>query len=530
MRRDARSRPRAARNGRSGQEWAAVSTPRAGAARPRKPLLFRPVSALDGAMRGDGVDKPDLAAAARVATGARSASGYDAPMVLPFTSPRAHCASALCERWASLDGEPSGTLLVDIAAHGGSETRRARVAPPASAVGSEAAHEERRRRRGASRLSIMLLATLDTKREEVEYTVEALAENGIHARVYDVSLPREGRWLDGQAKIEAMQRIAAEAMGRIGPLLGPSFKALMGVGGGTGGQIIADVMRQLPFGFPKVLVTTLPFDPRAMLADNSITIVPTLADISGLNATLRQSLDQAAAMVRGICTNPRPSLHVSERPSIGITALSATGPGVDALQHAIRQDGREATVFHSNGFGGAALVRWCDAGAFDGVIDYTIHDLTRMHVGGASTNLSRRFRAAAENGVPQVLVPGGVNFIGLGEIAYLGQRYLERPHYHHSRLFTHVKMTEEEMVRCATALGEELVAARSPVTVLVPMGGFSTEDRPGGAVEDETLRGVFLQALREAAGDRFPIEPRDEHINDAAFARAAYDALLPHLD
>ena len=403
-----------------------------------------------------------------------------------------------------------------------------RERPVEGRLGSAIGDAVRRVRRAPQRHSVMLLATLDTKRDEVDYTVEALRENGIHVRLCDVSL-RCGGWLDGAGKMEAMQRTAATVMGEIGPLLGPSFQAIMGVGGGTGGQLIADVMRQLPFGYPKVLVTTLPFDPRAMLADNSIVIVPTLADISGLNATLRQSLDQAAAMVAGICRNPRRRAHVSEAPSIGITALSATGAGVDALRDAIREDEREATVFHSNGFGGAALVRWCDAGAFDGVIDYTIHDLTRIHVGGAHAEMPRRFRAAAENGVPQVIVPGGANIIGLGEIAYLRQEYLQRPHYHHSRLFTHVKMTEDEMRRCATVLGEDLSRARSHVAVLVPMGGFSAEDRPGGAIEDPSLRAVFLDTLRDTVAGCIPIMARDEHINDPAFARAAYEALVPHL-
>ena len=414
---------------------------------------------------------------------------------------------------------------------GGQDTHgaRARSAEPSGGIGSAIGDAVRRVRRSPQRQSVMLLATLDTKAEEVDYTIEALAENGIHARLYDVSLRCGGEWLDGERKMEAMQRTCAAVMGEIGPLLGPSFQAIMGIGGGTGGQIIADVMRQLPFGYPKVLVTTLPFDPRAMLADNSIVIVPTLADISGLNATLRQSLDQAAAMVAGICRNPRRRHHVSESPSIAVTALSATGGGVDALRGMIREDGREATVFHSNGFGGAALVRWCDAGAFDGVIDYTIHDLTRINVGGAHADMPRRFTAAAENGVPQVIVPGGANLIGLGEIAYLRQAYLQRPHYHHSRLFTHVKMTEDEMRHCAEVLGAHISKARSHVSVLVPMGGFSAEDRPGGAVEDEALRGVFLDTLRDSVAGCVPIIVRDEHINDPAFARVAYDALTPHL-
>ena len=403
----------------------------------------------------------------------------------------------------------------------------------AETPGSREREGEERRRSTATRARVMLLATVETKRREIDYLVEALAHNGVHARVCDVSLNTGGEHLTGSRKVEAMQRRAAEIVSAIGPLLGPSFQAIVGLGGGTGGQIIVDVMRSLPFSYPKVLATTLPFDPRSMLADNSIVIVPTLADIVGLNATLRQSFDNAAAIVAGICRNPRRRAHVSEALSIGITALSTTAGGVDPLVRRVAADGREATVFHSNGYGGAAFARWCEAGAFEGAIDYTIHELTRMVVAGAHADMPKRFTAAAENGVPQVVVPGAVNIIGLGEITYVPKRYLERPHYFHSRLFTHVKVTETEMRMCANLLAMHLLEARSPTHLLVPMGGFSSEDRPGGAVHDETLRAVFLDAMEEALGPgeagRVPITVIEDHINSEACAAQAFDLLRPHL-
>ena len=385
-------------------------------------------------------------------------------------------------------------------------------------------------RRVRAPLRVMLLATTETKAEEIAYVVEALRENGVAARVHDVSLRAGGASLCGSRKVEAMRHRAAEIVSSIGPLIGPGYQAVVGLGGGTGGQIVIDVMRALPFSYPKVLATTLPFDPRAMLADNSIVIVPTLADIVGLNATLRQSFDTLAAIVAGICRNPRRRGHVSEWPSIGITGLSATAGGVDALVQAVRASGEEATVFHSNGYGGAAFARWCEAGAFSGVIDYTIHEATRMHVAGAHAPMPQRFRVAGQGGLPQVVVPGAINIIGLGEITYVPKRYLERPHYHHSRLFTHVKMLPDEMRRCADALAEGLRAAAGPVELLVPMGGFSHEDRPGGAVEDAELRDVFLRRARKALhGSRVRITVTDDHINAPACAELAFDLLRPHL-
>ena len=406
--------------------------------------------------------------------------------------------------------------------------------PPTShrvdSPGSREAEGEERRRRTATRARVMLLATVETKQQEIAYLVDALAENGVHARVCDVSLNTGGQWLTGSQKVEAMQRTAAEIVAGIGPLLGPGYQAIVGLGGGTGGQIIVDVMRSLPFSYPKVLATTLPFDPRSMLADNSIVIVPTLADIVGLNATLRQSFDNAAAIVAGICRNPRRRTHVSEMPSIGITALSTTAGGVDPLVRYVTTHGREATVFHSNGYGGAAFARWCEAGAFDGVIDYTIHELTRMIVAGAHADMPKRFTAAGENGVPQIILPGAINIIGLGEVTYVPKRYLERPHYFHSRLFTHIKMTETEMRMCASLLAMHMLESEVPTHLIVPMGGFSSEDAPGGAVYDESLRGVFLEAMEEALCDRVPITVIDDHINSDACAMTAYDTLQQYLN
>ena len=372
--------------------------------------------------------------------------------------------------------------------------------------------------------NVLLLATVETKREEIAYAVEALRENGVTARVCDVSI-KAAAPLQGRDKMHAMRKTAHDIIHGIGPLLGPHYRSIMGLGGGTGGQIIIDVMRALPFSYPKVLVTTLPFDPRSHVADTSITIVPALADICGLNATLRSVIDNAAAMVAGICRNPRKAVHVALEPSIGITALGSTDGGIRHLTTAVQESGREATVFHSNGYGGAAFVRWCASGAFDAAIDFTTHEMTRIRIAGAHTEMPQRFTAAAQAHIPHVVLPGGMNFIGLGEASLVQKRFLERAHYTHSALFTHVKVTPEEMTDCAETLADHLTMGSAPCHVLVPMGGFSSEDGPGGAIEDEDLRGVFLDTMRKRAGNRLAITAIDDHINSHACAQTAYDTL-----
>ncbi|WP_168193123.1 Tm-1-like ATP-binding domain-containing protein [Rhodophyticola sp. CCM32] len=359
---------------------------------------------------------------------------------------------------------------------------------------------------------VTLLSTLETKADEIAFLREALARLGVTCVLVDLSLDTKGQLLDGARKIATMEQVVTRAQSQTEAQLAAGAQAVIGLGGGTGSEIILRVMRALPITFPKLLVTTLPFDPRIAVADNSVILLPTLADICGLNTTLRQVLDTAAAMIAGVCSAPPSSMELNTDPSIGITALGATDGAVDRLVQGLRARGREATVFHANGYGGAAFARFAEQGAFHTIVDLTPHELTRMRVAGAHTAMPTRFTAAAQKGLPQIVLPGALNFIGLGAIDLVPERFLNRPHYQHSGYFTHVKLTEDEMTGVATALVGHLNAAPDLAHLVVPMGGFSHQDAPGGAIEDEDLRAVFLRAARAAADPALNITVMEAHI------------------
>ncbi|MDJ0826096.1 MAG: Tm-1-like ATP-binding domain-containing protein [Rhodobacter sp.] len=371
---------------------------------------------------------------------------------------------------------------------------------------------------------VVLLATLETKREEVAFLHDALKGNGVECQIVDVSLGSGGEVWDGARKIDAIEEVGARTGREVGALLDGSVQAVLGLGGGTGGEIILRALHGLPFDFPKLLITTLPFDPRAALADNAIILVPTLADIAGLNPTLRQVLTNVAAMIAGLCETPRPSL--TETPSIGLTALGATGGAADALVAGLKEIGEETTVFHANGYGGAAYTRFAEAGAFKAVIDLTCHELTRSLFSGAHVPMPTRFTAAAH--LPQIVLPGALNFLGLGALATVPPPLLDRPHYQHSGYFTHVKLTHAEMVQAAETLATHLNAATGPVHVIVPMGGFSHRDCPDGEIEDAAMRKVCLAALADAAR-HYTVEPIPHHINSPETAARVIEALKLHL-
>lgn len=366
---------------------------------------------------------------------------------------------------------------------------------------------------------VLLVGTFETKQAELAYLADALSRHGLSVEAVDVSLGSGGVIWTGAEKLARMAETARAAAAQIA-LRCTDCQVALGVGGGTGGEIVLAALKGLPAAYPKLLITTMAFDPRFALADTAITLIPTLCDIEGLNPSLRQVFENTAAMVAGLeRAQAAPNNATS---AIAMTTLGATGRASSEIVSLLNGTGHEATVFHANGYGGAAFARFVTEGRVTGVIDLNVHELGRLRLAGAHVPMPTRFSCA--NTLPRVVLPGSLNHLGLGAIETLSDAHRARPHYRHSGQFTHVKLTQAEMADQATALAEALNQATAPCHVLIPMGGFSHEDRPGGAIEDPDLRDITATTL-EAAARAFTVTRLPHHINTQETAVAVVQAL-----
>jgi len=366
---------------------------------------------------------------------------------------------------------------------------------------------------------VLLIGTFETKRQELAYMAAALRGHGLGVELMDVSLESKGAVWSGAEKLQRMAEKAEAAAAHIASRCSDCAVAI-GVGGGTGGEIVLAAIKGLPQAYPKILITTLAFDPRPALADSAITIIPTLCDIEGLNTQLRQTFEYAAASVAGLTRATK--IASSGKQNIAITTLGATGRASAEMSRALVDLGYETTVFHANGYGGAAFTRFIKEGHAHGVIDLNVHELGRIRLAGAHVAMPGRFRAAAD--LPRIALPGGLNFIGLGAIETVGPDYLARPHYRHTNQFTHIKLTADEMASQATTWAETLNDSTGDCRVIVPMGGFSHEDRDGGAIEDADLRHIAADIL-EGQARAYSVTRMPDHINAPQVAQAAVAAL-----
>jgi uncharacterized protein (UPF0261 family) len=366
---------------------------------------------------------------------------------------------------------------------------------------------------------VLLIGTLETKRQEIAYLADAMRGHGLTVELLDVSLESNGAIWSGAEKLAQMAARAEAAATQITNHC-TDCQVAIGVGGGTGGEIVLAAMKGLPSTYPKILITTLAFDPRPALADSSITIIPTLCDIEGMNFYLKQVFENAAAAASGL-TRAKPVMP-STRQGVAITTLGATGPAGSQIAASLVGQGYEPTVFHANGYGGAAFTRFVEEGHAQGVIDMNVHELGRIRIAGAHVDMPTRFSAVS--GVPRVTLPGALNFIGCGELFTLNAEQLSRPHYQHTNQFTHVKLTADEMSDQATHWAEILNQSTAPCHVILPMCGFSHEDRAGGAIEDLSLREITADIL-EGDAQAYTVERMADHINSPNVATAAVAAL-----
>jgi uncharacterized protein (UPF0261 family) len=109
-------------------------------------------------------------------------------------------------------------------------------------------------------------------------------------------------------------------------------------------------------------------------------------------------------------------------------------------------------------------------GYFRGVIDFTTNEVTDPLVGGIHDGGPHRLRVVGELGLPQVVVPGCIDF-AVFEPTQVPAALADRPSYDHNPEFRLIRTSAEEMLTIAGIFAERLGAATGPVRVAVPTQG-----------------------------------------------------------
>jgi len=397
---------------------------------------------------------------------------------------------------------------------------------------------------------IIIIGTLDTKGAEVLFLSSQIQQLGFVTRILDVGFDTSPSYqadiereevalraesdigsllLQDDGKIKAMEAMARGALSLVEEKIDSGGAVgVMAVGGGVGTWIGMKVMRGLIFGFPKIMISTLPFDIRTYLGSKDIVLFPSVVDILGLNPILRKILQNAAAAMIGMAGMDE--LPRSSKKVIGITALGVTTPLVTACKDILEEKGFEVAAFHGVGIGGRTFEEWVDTGMFAGILDVTPHDINNFLFNGFSTPHPDRLETAARKNIPQVFAPGGLDFVSRGAGDTLSDEDREKLHYRHSPMFTHVRVDACEMKKVAQTVAKKLNRGQGFTAVAIPLQGFSFQGHAKGQLADHESDMTFVRILKEKLIDGIPVIEVDAHINDKVFARTVCSLLVQLLN
>lgn len=398
--------------------------------------------------------------------------------------------------------------------------------------------------------TIVVMGTLDTKGPELAFLAGRVQAHGCAPLLMDVSASRSdfagadisagdvaaavGRDV---AAIHALPRGEAVALVCEGAALTLNrlaaeerLQGVVGVGGSGGTTICTAAMRALPYGIPKLMVSTLASGNTRWHVDISdIVMMPSLLDIGGLNPLLEMVLNNAAAAICGMAAGYRP-YQPSGRRVVALTMYGTTTPGVSGARRHVDAAGFETWVFHASGVGGRTMERLMQMGRIHAVMDMTLAEIGAHLVGGLHDAGPDRLAMAGTLGLPQLIVPGACDTIVLPPRDQVPERFSGRTLNVHNPTMTTMRTDVAENEAIARFIAARLNAARGPVTVALPLGGLSSIDRPGRIFYAPEANAALFETLKAALSATIRVVEAPHHIDDPAFAALAGRLMLDLLD
>jgi uncharacterized protein (UPF0261 family) len=396
------------------------------------------------------------------------------------------------------------------------------------------------------RPTVLVIATLDTKSEEALYLKGRLEANHCSVLLMNTGVlaPYKGTvdfdpgqvasaggsiLADLQASGDKGRCIAAMRDGAralaCSLYSAGRFAGVISIGGAQGTEIGTSAMRGLPFGVPKLMVSTVASG-RATFGTyvdtKDLMLMHSVADLQGLNIITRTVLDNAAAAICGMCVvreGVRPGTRRDmDRPSVAVSMLGTTTPGALRAKSILEAHGFDFVAFHQNGTGGIAMEDMIAEDLFVGVMDLNLHEIGDAVYGGLHGAIrDYRLKPSGRAGVPRVVAPGSVNYTVQGPLDSLPEQLKRRRYIVHNPSLTLVRLSIPELQETARIVAGRLNASEGPVHVFVPLRGFSFPDREGLPHWEPEGNRAFIDTLKARLDSRIPYDEIDAHINDPEF-------------
>lgn len=358
---------------------------------------------------------------------------------------------------------------------------------------------------------IIVAGMCDTKYTELKFLAEQVEKAGGDVKVMNCGCGKVCDWpdislqdvldADGIKQEEVFKVPRSTAIKMVGEAGAKKIMQMYEAGevdgiiswaGSMGTTTVTYLMRALPFGVPKIMMTDMASSDVSMwLGNKDIYIMNPTAE-QGVNTVTRKMVANAAAAI--VAMAQVGEIHdAEEKPLMAITAYGTTTQTVNACSAYWNAKGWDTIIIHQVGTG-ATMEDLIRSGMITAIIDLTTGELTNNMYdsiyGTPSTWNGERVTAASDMGIPQIVTPGGCDQSAYNPISSMKQEYLDDYKagrrrtwkdtglpYIHNEGVTIMYPTMDEIVELSEYYAEKLNTTKGPTAFILPMQGWSAYDQ-----------------------------------------------------
>lgn len=407
-------------------------------------------------------------------------------------------------------------------------------------------------------MNVALLCSLDSKGPESEYLKQQIEARGANAILMDIGIGGEPQIIPDISAYEIARAgggdireiRASRDTGKVTPIMieGAKIKVLellgqgkldgiIAFGGSSNATTASTIMKSLPFGVPKFMVTSaasMPASAPNFIGTKDMVMMNSVVDISDLNDLTKSVLERAAGGICGMAAASHGAvLPVSDTSLIAVTTFKFSELCSQNVMKLLTERGYSVIPFHAQGMGDRAMEELIDQGLFDGIIDIVPAGLGEELLGGNRRAGPHRLEAAGHMGIPQVITPCGFDMLSCGPISrrdsndplWTERHLAERKSFIPDEYRVQVRTTAEELNDIAIAMASELNKSSGPVKILIPTNGWSSLSVKGAELHDPDSDAVFVPALQKHLRTDIEVRELDTDFGAMEFSIALVDAL-----
>jgi uncharacterized protein (UPF0261 family) len=405
--------------------------------------------------------------------------------------------------------------------------------------------------------TIVLVSTLDTKGAEAAFLKKLIQERGHRIILLDTntggepSIPpdisakeiaksvgcniEEVRKIKDTAKASSI--VIEGAIKKVKSLLeGKELDGIISFGGASNTAVATAIMKSLPFGIPKVMLSStaaMPAYAAGYFGTKDITMIHSVVDIAGLNPFVEDVLKKAAGAICGmveLTQHPRYLTRSSQKKNlIALTEFKFSEECCIYIRHLLEDKGFEVIPFHAQGTGDRAMEELIGDGFFQGVMDIVPAGVGEELLGGNRAAGQNRLESAGRLGIPQIVTPCGFDMLSCGPLErgdqgdplWISKDIKNRKLFIPDAFRVQARTTSQELREIAREVVRKLNQSKGPVAVLIPLKGWSSLDQEGMPLYDPEADRAFLDELKIHLNKKIPITELNLHLNTREFAEKA---------